>query len=83
MDSVPLFVKAAGPFLLLAAAALYGVKKCVFACLVAAPEGIKKIAIDHPDIPIYCAALDRKLNERGYILPGLGDAGDRTFNTTY
>lgn len=58
-----------------------GVNKCVFACLVAAPEGIKKISIDHPDIPIYCAALDRKLNERGYILPGLGDAGDRTFGT--
>ena len=58
-----------------------GVKKCVFACLVAAPEGVKKIATEHPEIPIFCAALDRKLNERGYILPGLGDAGDRTFGT--
>lgn len=58
-----------------------GVKKCVFACLVAAPEGVKKIAAEHPEIPIFCAALDRKLNERGYILPGLGDAGDRTFGT--
>ncbi|MFA6979461.1 MAG: uracil phosphoribosyltransferase [Ignavibacteriaceae bacterium] len=58
-----------------------GVKKCVFACLVAAPEGIKKIATEHPEIPIFCAALDRQLNERGYILPGLGDAGDRTFGT--
>jgi len=58
-----------------------GVKNCVFACLVAAPEGIRKIAKFHPEIPIYCAALDKKLNERGYILPGLGDAGDRTFGT--
>ena len=44
-------------------------------------EGVKKIATEHPEIPIFCAALDRKLNERGYILPGLGDAGDRTFGT--
>jgi len=58
-----------------------GVKNCVFACLVAAPEGIKKLSIDHAEIPIFCAALDRQLNERGYILPGLGDAGDRTFGT--
>ncbi len=58
-----------------------GVKKCVFACLVAAPEGVKRISSDHPEIPIFCAALDRQLNERGYILPGLGDAGDRTFGT--
>jgi len=58
-----------------------GVKNCVFACLVAAPEGVKKIEKDHPDIHIYCAALDKKLNNRGYILPGLGDAGDRTFGT--
>jgi len=58
-----------------------GVKNCVFACLVAAPEGLKKIAKEHPDISIFCAALDKKLNERGYILPGLGDAGDRTFGT--
>jgi uracil phosphoribosyltransferase len=58
-----------------------GVKNCVFACLVAAPEGIKKLANDHPEVSIFCAALDKKLNERGYILPGLGDAGDRTFGT--
>jgi len=58
-----------------------GVKNCVFACLVAAPEGIKKIAAEHADIPVFCAALDEKLNDRGYILPGLGDAGDRTFGT--
>lgn len=53
----------------------------VFACLVAAPEGIKKMETNHPDIKIYGAALDRELNSKGYILPGLGDAGDRTFGT--
>jgi len=58
-----------------------GVKNCVFACLVAAPEGVKKSSSIHPDVQIYCATLDKKLNERGYILPGLGDAGDRTFGT--
>jgi uracil phosphoribosyltransferase len=58
-----------------------GAKKIVFACLVAAPEGIKKLSADHPAIKIFSAALDRKLNNRGYILPGLGDAGDRTFGT--
>lgn len=52
-----------------------------FACLVASPEGVKTISEAHPDVPIYAAALDRCLNERGYILPGLGDAGDRTFGT--
>lgn len=56
-------------------------KNIVFACLVAAPEGIKKINKDHPGIRIFGAALDRKLNKKGYILPGLGDAGDRTFGT--
>jgi len=58
-----------------------GGKNIVFACLVAAPEGVRKINKDHPDIKIYCAALDRELNKKGYILPGLGDAGDRTFGT--
>ncbi|MFZ2323221.1 MAG: uracil phosphoribosyltransferase [Ignavibacteriaceae bacterium] len=58
-----------------------GAKKLVFACLVAAPEGIKKIETEHPDIKIFAAALDRELNDKGYILPGLGDAGDRTFGT--
>ena len=53
----------------------------VFACLVACPEGIKKITTDHPDVKIFAAALDRELNSKGYILPGLGDAGDRTFGT--
>lgn len=56
-------------------------KKIVFACLVAAPEGIRKINIEHPDTEIFGAAVDRQLNKKGYILPGLGDAGDRTFGT--
>ena len=50
-------------------------------CLVAAPEGIKVINEDHPDVPVYVAAVDEKLNEKGYIVPGLGDAGDRIFGT--
>jgi len=58
-----------------------GAKKLVFACVVAAPEGIAKIGSEHPDVKIFAAALDRELNNKGYILPGLGDAGDRTFGT--
>ncbi len=49
--------------------------------LIAAPEGVAAVSAAHPDVPIHCAALDRQLNERGYILPGLGDAGDRQFGT--
>jgi uracil phosphoribosyltransferase len=49
--------------------------------LIAAPEGVQAVSEAHPDIEIYCAALDRQLNDRGYILPGLGDAGDRQFGT--
>ena len=52
-----------------------------FVCLVAAPEGVKALQKAHPDIEIYTAALDEKLNEHGYIVPGLGDAGDRLFGT--
>lgn len=52
-----------------------------FMCLVAAPEGVRTFQKSHPDVPIYTAAVDRKLNSRGYILPGLGDAGDRIFGT--
>lgn len=52
-----------------------------FLCLVAAPEGIDVFTRAHPDVPIYAAAVDRQLNEQGYILPGLGDAGDRIFGT--
>jgi uracil phosphoribosyltransferase len=50
-------------------------------CLVAAPEGVRRMERDHPDVPVITAALDRQLNEEGYILPGLGDAGDRLFGT--
>jgi uracil phosphoribosyltransferase len=49
--------------------------------LIAAPEGVAAVAEAHPDVHIHCAALDRELNERGYIMPGLGDAGDRQFGT--
>jgi len=49
--------------------------------IVAAPEGVRRMAVDHPNVPVYAAALDRELNDRGYILPGLGDAGDRLFGT--
>ena len=50
-------------------------------CLVAAPEGVQRLHDTHPDVPVFTAALDRELNESGYILPGLGDAGDRLFGT--
>lgn len=50
-------------------------------CLIAAPEGVEKVQKDHPDVDIYLGALDEKLNEKGYIIPGLGDAGDRLFGT--
>ena len=58
-----------------------GVTNMRFVCLVAAPEGIQHLHRLHPEVPIYCAAIDRQLNEKGYILPGLGDAGDRIFGT--
>jgi uracil phosphoribosyltransferase len=50
-------------------------------CLVAAPEGIRRLSAEHPEVPIYVAAIDRQLNEQGFILPGLGDAGDRLYGT--
>ncbi len=52
-----------------------------FVCLVAAPEGLEAMEKSHPEVPIFCAAVDRQLDERGYIRPGLGDAGDRIFGT--
>ncbi len=52
-----------------------------FMCIIAAPEGVKKLAGDHPDVKIYCATVDEKLNDHCYIVPGLGDAGDRIFGT--
>ncbi len=58
-----------------------GAGRIYFVCLVAAPEGVQRMLDDHPDVQVYTAALDRELNEQGYILPGLGDAGDRLFGT--
>ncbi len=58
-----------------------GCKNIKFMSLIAAPEGIKRLTQDHPDIQLYCGCLDEKLNEHGYIVPGLGDAGDRIFGT--
>ncbi len=58
-----------------------GAKTIKLVCVVGVPEGVEKIEHDHPDVQIYLAALDEKLNEKGYILPGLGDAGDRLFGT--
>ena len=50
-------------------------------CIIAAPEGVEALTKAHPDVKVYCAAVDEKLNEIGYIVPGLGDAGDRIFGT--
>ena len=58
-----------------------GVKKIKFLCVLAAPEGIKKVKDAHKDVQIYCACVDEKLNEHSYIVPGLGDAGDRVYGT--
>lgn len=58
-----------------------GPKRVSFVCIIAAPEGLKLLHEAHPDVDIYCAALDDHLNEHGYIVPGLGDAGDRIFGT--
>ncbi len=58
-----------------------GAIKLKFLCILAAPEGIQKMQKIHPDVPIYCTAIDKNLNENGYIVPGLGDAGDRIFGT--
>lgn len=59
----------------------HGAKSIKLACLCAAPEGVERVQADHPDVEIYLAALDEKLNDHGYIVPGLGDAGDRLFGT--
>ncbi|MBR3841018.1 MAG: uracil phosphoribosyltransferase [Erysipelotrichales bacterium] len=58
-----------------------GINNIKLVCLVGVPEGVKRIEDEHPDVDIYLAALDEKLNEKGYIVPGLGDAGDRIFGT--
>src|SRR5882724_8617275 len=60
-----------------------GARRIRFLCIVAAPEGIRRMLQAHSEVPIYTAALDRQLDERGYILPGLGDAGDRLFGTRH
>ena len=58
-----------------------GATNIIFACIVAAPRGVERINNYHPEVPIYATVLDRQLNDVGYIVPGLGDAGDRTFGT--
>ena len=58
-----------------------GAKRIIFVCLLAAPEGIAHFRSEHPDIPVYTAAIDDHLNDHGYIVPGLGDAGDRIYGT--
>jgi uracil phosphoribosyltransferase len=58
-----------------------GIKNIKFVCLISAPEGIERLQKEHPDVPIFCAAKDEKLNDHAYIIPGLGDAGDRLFGT--
>jgi uracil phosphoribosyltransferase len=58
-----------------------GAESIRFMCVVAAPEGVSRLLEDHPDVKVFAAALDRELNEDGYIMPGLGDAGDRLFGT--
>ena len=58
-----------------------GAARTSLLCVVAAPAGIERIAADHPDVAIYTVSVDRGLNDAGYILPGLGDAGDRLFGT--
>jgi len=58
-----------------------GVKRIKFISVIAAPEGLKRFSKIYPDVSVYTAAIDEKLNEKNYIVPGLGDAGDRVFNT--
>ncbi|MCC8022858.1 MAG: uracil phosphoribosyltransferase [Clostridiales bacterium] len=60
---------------------LRGPRNIKFMCIIAAPEGLEVLKEAHPDVDIFCAALDERLNEKGYIVPGLGDAGDRIFGT--
>ena len=58
-----------------------GARSVTLVCLVAAPVGIERVHEEHPDVHVVCAAIDRELNERGFIVPGLGDAGDRLYGT--
>jgi len=57
------------------------VKSIKFMCIIAAPEGLEALQKAHPDVPVYCASLDQRLDDQKYIVPGLGDAGDRIFGT--
>ena len=59
----------------------HGAKNLKFMCIIAAPEGLEALEKAHPDVQIYCGTLDQRLNENYYIVPGLGDAGDRIFGT--
>lgn len=59
----------------------HGAKNIKFVCLIASKEGVRRLSTEHPDVGIYCAAVDEHLNDLGYIVPGLGDAGDRLFGT--
>lgn len=59
----------------------WGVRKISLLCIIAAPEGIQRVSEEHPDVDIFTCAIDQRLNEHAYIVPGLGDAGDRIFNT--
>ena len=59
----------------------HGIKKIKLVCLIAAPEGVQAVQKEHPDVDMFIAAVDEKLNDHGYIVPGLGDAGDRLFGT--
>jgi uracil phosphoribosyltransferase len=59
----------------------WGAERIKFLGILAAPEGIERLQHDHPDVPIHIATIDQKLNDIGYIIPGLGDAGDRQFGT--
>ena len=59
----------------------WGAKRIKYVGIIAAPEGVKTLTESHPDVPIHVAALDERLNDKGYIVPGLGDAGDRQFGT--
>lgn len=61
----------------------YGAKDIVVICIVTCPEGLQLVGEKHPEVPVYTAAIDRKLNENKYIVPGLGDAGDRLFGTSH
>jgi len=59
----------------------WGARRIKFVGIIGAPEGVRRITTAHPDVPVYLAAVDERLNEVGYIVPGLGDAGDRLFGT--